>query len=79
MFCDVMLDSTVNNGGEEILEDDYGDHVDDDGYSMVEALDVADCEYIECPSTVSWFQNGNHVVYLLKTGWESSTIQRDKK
>ena len=33
-FVDVMIDSTLNSGGEEILEDDDGDRVDDDVYSM---------------------------------------------
>ena len=37
-FGDVILDSTVKIGGEEILEDDYGNRVDDDVYSMSEAL-----------------------------------------
>ena len=37
-FGDVILDSTVKIGGEEILEDDYGNRADDDVYSMSEAL-----------------------------------------
>ena len=32
-FGDVMLDSIVNSGGEDILEDDDGDRVDNDVYS----------------------------------------------
>ena len=44
------------------VEDDYGDRVDNDGYSMEESLDGTYFEYIECPSTVSGVQNGTHIV-----------------
>ena len=56
-FGDVMIESKVNIGCEEILEDDDGERVDDDGYSMSELLDGAYFEYIECPITVSGVQN----------------------
>ena len=45
-FGYVMLGSTVNSGGEEILEDDDGYRVYNDGCSMAEALGGADFEFI---------------------------------
>ena len=46
-FGDMMLDSTVNSGGEEMVEDDDEGRVEDDGYGMAEEIDGADFEYIK--------------------------------
>ena len=70
-----MIESKVNIGCEEILEDDDGERVDDDGYSMSELLDGAYFEYIECPITVSGVQNVTQIVYFFTMGWERGTIQ----
>ena len=45
-FGDMMMDSTLESGCEEIIEDDDRDCVEDDGYSMEESLGGADFEYI---------------------------------
>ena len=44
-FGDMMLELTVKSGGQEIIEDDYIECVDDDGYSTAEVIDG---EYFEC-------------------------------
>ena len=70
-----MLKPKVNSGGEEIIEYDDGERVVDDGYSMAEALDGEDFEYIKCPGTMSGVQNVTHIVYFFTMVWESGTIQ----
>ena len=71
----MMLESTANIGGEEIIEDDDRDRVEDDGYSMAEVFDGADFEYIYLPITVSRVQNRTHILYLFTTVWDCSTVQ----
>ena len=66
-FVHVMLDSKVNSGGEEIIEDDDGERVDNDCYSITEALDGEYFEYINYPKTVSVVHNGTQMIYLFTT------------